>query len=459
MDCHPEEYKLICTIIEHNKNCTFLPSLHKIGWALRDGNGLLPQHFAPRALHSLYLTYSSAIPTPAQGDLVQQYTPFIRTLSIGSHYLMPLVRPNPPPVVDIALSLKYLETLRIWEDYQTMSLTPSDLQRLGKSPTIRDLDVHITGFRECRDAVKLPKIRRLRLVGMAVDISSLLRHIKAPALFDLELSCNATNAKHFVNVVRSLGGAPLAQNLCSLSLSASRFWNSEGTYDSDVTYEPDSVWYLSTLLRPCINMVKLQSFKLSTIPWENVITDCDDIREIAEWLPNTLRRLSFSHLHYPPWPPLTLLRHFARHCPNLIELEFLALRLDPVPYCDSPWYADDILPLDTIKRDHPLQTFRTGDMWRRSVLLDPTEGGHPLQTFRTGDIERQSLPEGMEREDVEAIGEYLHSLFPNLDMVRMRDLVKRNRPPTDRCFDSGYYVVLDAIEAARERQLRRDVVE
>ena len=59
--------------------------------------------------------------------------------------------------------------------------------------------------------------------------------------------------------------------------------------------------------------------------------------------------------------------------------------------------------------------------------------------------------EGMRIWDTLAIGEYLHSLFPKLDMVRMRDLVKRNRPPTDRCFDSGYYMVLDAIEAARER--------
>ena len=372
---------------------------------------------------------------------MQQYTPFIRTLSIGSHLLMPLARPNSLSVVEIALSLKYLESLRIWAAYEAMSLTPSDLQRLGESPTIRDLDVHITSFRESRDSVKLPKIRRLRLVGMAVDISSLLRHIKAPALFDLELSCNATNAKHFVDVVRSLGGAPVAQNLRSLSLSASRYWNSEGTYDSDVTYEPDSVWYLSTLLRPCINMVKLQSFELSTIPWENVITDGDDIREIAEWLPNSLQRLSLSHLHYPPWPPLTLLRHFARHCPNLIELEFLALRLDPVPCCDSPWYADhskssetdDIVPSDTIKGDHPLQIFRTGDMWRRS------------------------LPEGMEQEDVKAIGEYLHSLFPRLDLVRMRDLVKRNRPPTCRCFDSGYYLVLNQIEKAREKRRREGV--
>ena len=300
LNCHPKEYKLICTIIKHNKNYTFLPGLHKISWALRDGNGLIPPQFAPQALHSLHLTRSGADETLDQRDLVQQCMPFIRTLSVGSHWLMPLESPNAPSIVDIALSLKYLESLQIWEAYEAMPLTPYDIRRLGKSPTIRDLDVHIKGFQETHRGVKLPNIHRLRLVGLAVDISSLLRHVEAPALFDLKLSCKAVHPAQLVDLMRDLGEAPVSGNLRSLSLSASRCWSSEWRFHGDVIYEPDSVWYLSTLLRPCINMVNLQSFEFSTISWENIITDGDDIHEIAQWLPNALQRLSLS----PPLPPV-----------------------------------------------------------------------------------------------------------------------------------------------------------
>ena len=440
LDCHPEEYKLICTIIEHNGNCTFLPSLRKLRWALRDGNGLFPPQFAPQALHSLSFTHSGANPTPAQGDLVLQYTPFIRTLSICSDWLVGLAGPTSQSIVDIALSLKYLESLRIWEADESMPLTPPDLQRLGASPTITDLDVYITSFQDTRDQVELPRMRRLRLVGLAVNVSSLLRRIQAPSLLELELGCMAITATGFVHLMTDLGGSPVSGNLRSLFLSPSR------SYGSEVLSDPDAVWFLSTLLRPCVNMVKLKRFELDSIPWENVITDSDDIREIAKCLPNTLRRLSLPHLNYPPSPPLTLLWHFAHHCPNLVKLEFLALSLDSVSCHNSFWCTDCGKPSDMVTD--------------AGTPLDPIKvRGHPLRTFRAGDMERQSLPEGMEREDVEAIGEYLHSLFPKLDMVRMRDLVKRNRPPTDRCLDSGYYVVLNAIEAARERQLRRDVGE
>ena len=365
-----------------------------------------------------------------------QYTPLIRTLSIASHWFVGLVGPTSQSIVDIALSLKYLQCLQVWAASDTIFVTPSDLQQLGASSTITILDVHITSSQDARGPLELPRLRYMRLSGLAVNISSLLRHIHAPALRYLCLNCTAITATGFVHLMRDLSGFPISRNLRSLFLYPSR---SDG---SEVLSDPDAVWFLSTLLRPCVDMAKLLIFELHSIPWENVITDSDDIREIAEFLPNTLRRLSLPHLDYPPSPPLTLLRHFAHHCPNLVELEFLALGLDSVSCRNSFWDAD---------------SGKSSDV--ETALLYPAEGGHPLRTFRTGDIERQSLPKGMEREDVVAIGEYLHSLFPRLDMGRMRDLVKRKRPTTDRCFDSGYYVVLNEIEAARERQLRRDVGE
>ena len=77
-----------------------------------------------------------------------------------------------------------------------------------------------------------------------------------------------------------------------------------------------------------------------------------------------------------------------------------------------------------------------------------------MQIFRTGDMWGRSLPEGMEQEDVKAIGEYLHSLFPRLDVVRMRDLAEQNQPRTCRCLDSVYYLVLNEMETARETRRR-----
>ena len=430
-DCPPEEFKLICTIIKHNGDSTFLPSLRTLFWALRNGNDLLPPLFAPQSLHSLHLTPSYVDPAAIIGKSIRQFTPSIRSLSINIFHHLKLVDPKlQESVVDIALSLKNLESFMIRQsDSRDPSLvfTPFDIQRLGKSPTLTYIAVDIAPFQGAPALIELPRIRGLECTGRITDILTLLKKVKAPLLDLLDLpEVNVYAAAHLEGFMRDLSNMSLARTLQSLYLSIFQHWDGRLSVN------------LSTFLKPCISMSKLEKLYLHNSMWRNVLSNDEDIREIAQYLPDSLRYLSLPDFHYSPWPSFTLLRHFARHCPNLVELELRALCLD-----SRMWQLHYSEEINEDSRPH--------------LGFLSWKGDHPLQILRTGDMLWGSLPDGMEQEDVEKTGAYLNALFPNLDLSRMREILGKGLPPECRSSGAGYYSVLNAVEAAREEQGRRAI--
>ena len=386
-------------MIEYTNECALLPllgsaSLQSLCICQEDGGTLL--HSSP----------------------LIQGAPFIHTLEISWD-----ANEVDIPIVEMLLGFKRLRSLV----FRHQS-TPSELCRLGSSPTLECLVVWITGFVGSCVAVELPTIRELKLQGDSENISALAATLRAPSLIHLAVDMIAgTFIPSIVQSVQSICTSSISAGLRSLSL---KFTGTSLIMSSNAG-RPAAVISLSSILKPSFAMDQLESLEVDAPQCYvdrvlRIITSDGDLEVVAcglkilqsislsgvIFLPEPLSQHSHggflaSVVENPPNIPVTILRHFASHCPNLVSLS-----LDRVHLCTSPE------ELSTCLRGHHEAALR----------------GHPMRNLNLGRVtDYTSLDEitGNPNINHKAVGQYLDSLFPNLDVPWMQYNYTPRRSPEE----------------------------
>ena len=371
-----------------------------------DDETLLSTLLCSRSLVSLYLQqpgFKSDWPLVLKSDVHLQGAPLLRVLVIkwDDQYVN-------IPVTRILSSFRWLRHIEL----ECKQLDPSDFERLGNSQSIEYIRCKITGFTNYPTEIKLPSTKTLKVVGHFEDILGFVASVEAPLLTEFLVAIRIPSLAPILQCVQRIRSSSLSANLYTLHL--------EIRYDGvTIIGHPVS---LSSLLEPYYTLKTLQNLSIQGSNPTTVIMTDDDLDIVARKF-RRLRSLSISDVVFlshplpPEWSedvhnmltlmvhgkpgvgcgPITILRHFALHCPHLIKLSL------------------NCVSVSTEGQDPDLRLHSAN--WRDSV---GAALGHPLR-----DLNLTRPPWYNYRWDPSIgpmdVGEYLDTLFPELDTVTLRE--------------------------------------
>ena len=431
------EHELVRVLVEHNSGETFLPSLQILYWVPAvDGNDetLLSTLLCSRSLVRLYLQqpdikFGQPAPLALKSDVHLQGAPLLRVLVIKWD-----VQYVDIPVTRWLSNFKWLRHVEL----ECEQLDPSDFERLGNSQSLEYIRCKITGFADCRRKIKLSSTKTLRVVGHFESISGFVTSVEAPLLTEFLAGIGVPSTVPMLQCVQCIRSSSLSANLHTLHLYT---YNCHG-----VIIKLGNPVSLSSFLEPYYTLKTLRHLSIEgTVPTAAILMTDNDLNTIAQGF-QRLRSLSISHTVFlpqsslpPEWradmhdimnamllwrpgagcAPITVLRHFALHCPHLIALSL------------------DCVSISTEGGDLSLHSAN----WRSDVI----GAGHLLRDLN---LTRRSWKYYWDPSiDPLEVGEYLNTLFPELNTVTLRERVPA------ACISDKWGRVVDEI-AARQRGRR-----
>ncbi|KAI0351002.1 hypothetical protein OH77DRAFT_1498807 [Trametes cingulata] len=377
--CREPELALIRAVVKYNGGATFLPTLQKLVWrhgVPSDASLLLVASASLRDLELATTRFAAPLGVgqvfaPLPDGALPQLESLIAGLCDAAPSLDRLVisgRQVPGPVViPHLLRLTRLRELCLYNDMCVLS--PYDMKSILEGmPELKVLYAQLRGFSNPGMTAGSTSLRELRLHATSVDLTALLEsYLDAPYLTSLSLGVtDEAYSVHHQRCLRALSAANFARSLRNLSLAT--------------LSQPDepapAVGPYSNLVEPLAALQDLQVVELRVLNTIMHVRDEDILAVARTW--KNLRRLALAYIPSEVLPPLTALRHFATHCPELRDLSLTKMSIPAViEFSDIP---KDAAP-------HPLR------------FLDLK------LTFAS----RAQL-------DEDAIARFLDHLFPNLEL-------------------------------------------
>ena len=359
------EALLIRTLFVFNQDTTFLPSLRRLTWILKDTTCSILPFICSSSLDTMRLTYyggNTSVMSSEIASLTTDISPHVRTLSVhGSQAVHVLF------ILAMVSHMKELESLSIAADWLDASSSPVFVGSLATFPSLRRLNIIIRDG-AFHNVISLPALSRLQCRGFPGDLLSFLKALDAPHMRDVEFSFEDGALSECARCVQKV--STKFPSIHSLGVTA---WiKHPELIFRFITYEMS----LPDILKSCPLSV-LQTLEKLTI---HMAADCrlssfsgEDFNTLIKILPN-LRHLTLS---LPPRMllPVSVLQAAALTCHFLAFFKIEGIRMDP-----SAWAL---------------------------IPLAPQGGNHPLR-----ELHMMGLP----LFDVEpaSIAAYLDAIFPNL---------------------------------------------
>ncbi|KAI0656238.1 hypothetical protein C8Q70DRAFT_922042 [Cubamyces menziesii] len=336
------ELALIRAIVHHNGGATFLPSLNILAWRHAITTDMTLLMVVSPSLQSLELSTARSIPRP-NGMLPppNDYTPsepLFVGLPAAAPYLRRLVisgRQLPSTIVyPHIVGFTRLRELNLYNDL--CAVRPADLCLILEAfPDLELLSTQVKDFSNPARAASSTSLRELRLNGTPADLAGLLSPsgLDAPFLASLSLNIDgvAYTASH-QHCLEALSLANFAPTLRTLVLA---------TVVRDEPVPTDvSLEHYTTLVGPLMRLAHLEDVELRILnTWLNLADE--DVLAIARaW--RRLQRLILSYIPTDSVPDMTVLRHFAAHCPDLRELVLTKVRIPPALDVPAPAIAETV---------------------------------------------------------------------------------------------------------------------
>ena len=350
------------------------------------------------------------------------------------------------PIVQAPLGFQYLHSF----EANYFEFNPLDLQRLGNSLTLGELQLDIAGFEFSNTKIDLPRIQTLCPSGQVEDITALVTRLQAPVLVDFRtiIKFQRLQVAPVIQCIRRISESSFGARLCSLEITIDFLNKTENPATNQASADNDVI-LLSSVLQPCFSMPvleDLQFFGSVFHPCPCIIVTDDDMPAVARGLKHirrlTIGRTIYLHEPFPPQitrdyverqlvesarcaPDVTILQHFALHCPRLVALNLDNLNINvPRASLSLPQQLNDNRHpfVRTPSAQHPLRAL---DIWRLA---------------QDGRVDSDDEEDGV---DAVAVAEYLDVLFPHLDIRHMQMF----------SFENTWHAVLNQI-AARQRSRR-----
>ncbi|KAI1789127.1 hypothetical protein LXA43DRAFT_1022645 [Ganoderma leucocontextum] len=380
--CGQNELALIRALTEYNKGKSLLPSLQRLSWrhaVPADTSVLLLGSSALRDLEVVVsrLGTESAITI---NSIIPPGFPKVDPMFIGLAEGAPLLhrltlsgRQGPgPAIVPHLLQLTHLRELLLYN--QSITLNPEQMSTIFEHMAdLETLYAHIVDFSSTELTAHAPSLRSLRLRGDSPHLHGFLcGYLDAPGLRSLTLQASDENySQKSHQLFPIIAQASFAPSLCSISITLLND-------PSDVVWNDPNVRSYSTIIEPLFALKDLEDVDICLANCLTPFADSDVAAIAQAWT-----RVQKLHIAYAPFrphtrPPLTSLRHFADHCPQLQQLSMTKLGIP------------DVLDLPAAPREsrHPLR------------LLD-------LKMTFTRNYDGGRLEKAI-------IAQYLDHLFPNL---------------------------------------------
>ncbi|KAI0334162.1 hypothetical protein GY45DRAFT_82424 [Cubamyces sp. BRFM 1775] len=366
------ELALIRSVVQHNGGTTFLPSLNILAWRHAVTTDMTLLVVISPSLRSLELSTARNISRhngmhPPPNDYTPS-EPLFAGLPAAAPYLHRLVisgRQLPSSIVyPHIVGLTRLRELCLYNDL--CAVRPADLCLiLGALPDLELLSTQVKDFFNPPCAASSTSLRELRLNGTPADLAGVLSPsgIDVPFLTSLSLNVDgvAYTASH-QHCLEALALANFAPTLRTLVLATV-------VRDEQIPADAELAHY-TTLIGPLMRLAHLEDVELRILnTWLN-LADEDVLAVARAW--RRLRRLILSYIPTDSVPSMTVLRHFAMHCPDLRELVLTKVRIPEALDVPAPVIAETLttkLPAKagSEKALHPLRkldlrlTFATRD--------------------------------------------------------------------------------------------------
>ena len=408
------ENELIHVLAGHNDGGTFLPSLQTLYWVPADDGDdetFLSTLSCSRTLVRLHLQQpdsSRGTPAVLKPDVHLKGAPLLRVLVIKWNAQHVNV-----PITNIVLNFNELRRVQL----ECEQLGPSDLEPLGRSQSLEYIHCEkVTEFEDFRRKIRLPGTRTLKVVGQIENVSSFVSCVEAPLLREFLVDIGIPRSPQLMlQCVKCIRSSSFSANLHTLHLEIYPLFTEDRLADVTIILYP--VW-LSSLLEPCYTLKTLQNLAIKATRSTVIIMTDDDLNTVARGS-QRLRSLSISYVTFlcEPLPPedqanphainmsgirsrasgapITVLRHFALHCPHLVTLSLDCVRISTE--------GKNLRDLSA--------------SWRESL---GAARGHPLRNLSLKARRHYVRDVSFDPLEVE---EYLDTLFPELDTARLREQV------------------------------------
>lgn len=371
----PAEYDLVATLVKLDPDVVLLPSLQILQ--------LLPLYGMPiyatlasRSLHTLDITsyifhFDEELLQGTLQVLVHR-APHIRVICAKGTCLDGML------LLDFASKFPQLRELSM-----EASLSTPLLRRLGGIASVESLDIDIReeGKQWDDSSIRFTHIRKLTCSGRCGTISTIIPSLVAPELAELEIkpAGYADAIDSYANLLRNISTSHFARSLRALTISIWPRW-----------VHPVDPMPLATFLRPCLRLSQIERLALDLNVYVPISTSDDDFRTLASAFPNlrrfVLRRGARAHTLPDTPPSLATLTHFARHCPELRELEMQGIEVGLPSDADVPEMREH--PCRVLRLSSSSRTMPVRDVVRVALFLDGLFPNLDIDESHIQDVER-----------------------------------------------------------------------
>ncbi|TBU22268.1 hypothetical protein BD311DRAFT_811619 [Dichomitus squalens] len=380
--CGPSELALVRALTGYNKGKSLLPSLQRLSWRHAVPTDTSVLLFSSPSLRDLEVAVSRLGTETGMtiNSIVPAGPPRVDPMFIGLSEAAPLLhrltlsgRQGPgPAIVPHIVKLTHLRELLLYN--QSININPEQMSIVFENLCdLESLHAFVVDFSNPAAQAYAPSLRSLRLKGESLDLQGVLSgYLDAPHLHSLTLQASDehyTQKSH--NIFHLITQASFASSLRAISITLLND-------PTDVVWNDPTVRSFSSIVEPLFALRDLEDVDLCLANALMPFADAD-----VEAIAKAWRRVQKLHIAYAPFrahtrPPLTSLRHFADHCPELVQLSMTKLAIP------------DALDVPVV----------------------PREGAHPLRFLDLKMTFARNYDGG--RLEKAIIAEYIDHLFPNL---------------------------------------------
>ena len=292
------EFELIRAIHHRNNGETFLPSLRELETWVTDRPGvddLILFSLGLPSLDRLKISFCGTATLLHKHNNLIHRAPLLRHLIVKGSCINANV-----PIVQAPLGFQYLHSF----EANYFEFNPLDLQRLGNSLTLGELQLDIAGFEFSNTKIDLPRIQTLCPSGQVEDITALVTRLQAPVLVDFRtiIKFQRLQVAPVIQCIRRISESSFGARLCSLEITIDFLNKTENPATNQASADNDVI-LLSSVLQPCFSMPvleDLQFFGSVFHPCPCIIVTDDDMPAVARGL-KTYPTPHYREDYLPPW--------------------------------------------------------------------------------------------------------------------------------------------------------------